>query len=343
MSRPPVFHLRSLQFIPAACLVLALLTGCGNWLVEDPDLITPSATLSPTPLVTGTAAVAYVATVTPMTPTVTATITLTPIVSPTPPIGPTSTLEPAALTATASNPEADRAPVIEYFVAVPTDARPGDRIQFFWATRNVTQAALWRVKEDGSPGRAFPVPPSGQYDLPALAAGREEEFVLSATNGHVTVEARVHVNVSCPLEFFFEDVPEESCPTTEAVSENATFQAFEHGQMFWMQTANQIIILFTSGEPAWMIVVNPFFDGAPEDDPNIIPPEGMRQPRREFGMVWRDTPGVRERVGWALGDPLPYLMTKQTADVEGQSQLFFTDPVGSVIRLVPDGEEWIVL
>lgn len=328
-------------------IALGALTGCEGWLVQDPDLVTPTAT--PTPPVTGTAAIAYAESITPSTPTVTPTVTLTPIASATLPIGPTSTLDDAMLTGTAADPQIDRTPVIEYFVAVPTEAMPGDIIQFFWSTRNVTEAALWRVRADGSPGRAFPVEPEGQYSLPALAAGRDEEFVLSATNGHVTIEARVTVEVTCPVDFFFDPVPEETCPDAQAATGPAMFQAFEQGQMFWLQATNHVIILFTdvqrgtAGRPAWMRVVNPFFEGAAEEDPNLVPPEGLRQPRREFGMVWRDTPGVRERVGWALGDQQPFTTTTQSAEVGGGTIFYFSDTLGTVIALLPGGASWEIV
>jgi hypothetical protein len=37
----------------------------------------------------------------------------------------------------------------------------------------------------------------------------------------------------------------------------------------------------------------------PVDDPNITAPNGLFQPVRGFGKVWRETPGVRDRLGWA--------------------------------------------
>ena len=37
----------------------------------------------------------------------------------------------------------------------------------------------------------------------------------------------------------------------------------------------------------------------PDADPDIEPPDGLVQPVRGFGWVWRNGSEVRERLGWA--------------------------------------------
>ena len=63
---------------------------------------------------------------------------------------------------------------------------------------------------------------------------------------------------------------------------------------------------------------------------------------RGFGMVWRDTPGVRDRLGWAIGAEQFYAATQQSSPTALGEQLFFTDPLDQVITLVPAQQGWLV-
>ena len=84
-------------------------------------------------------------------------------------------------------------------------------------------------------------------------------------------------------------------------------QEFEHGRMFWIQATGQIVVLFddyptnaNQTNPAWLSTPDTYTDAEPPNDPAIVPPEGMFQPERGFGKVWRETPGVSDRLGWAV-------------------------------------------
>jgi hypothetical protein len=50
----------------------------------------------------------------------------------------------------------------------------------------------------------------------------------------------------------------------------------------------------------WFCFNDTFVEGEAEIDPSLIPPEGMYQPRRGFGKLWRNNPEVKDRLGWAL-------------------------------------------
>jgi hypothetical protein len=81
-----------------------------------------------------------------------------------------------------------------------------------------------------------------------------------------------------------------------------------------------------SGE--WLIFVDDWQEGAdPESDLSLTPPEGLSQPVRGFGKVWRVrlTDQQRTALGWATGDELPY-----TADYTYESDSFKNDQ-GEVI------------
>ena len=83
-------------------------------------------------------------------------------------------------------------------------------------------------------------------------------------------------------------------------------QRFENGWMFWLQSNGQIWVLSIndSGERLWTVHSDDFAEGEPEDDPNIIPPEGYLQPIRGFGKLWRENLDVQSAVGWAVENEL---------------------------------------
>lgn len=83
-------------------------------------------------------------------------------------------------------------------------------------------------------------------------------------------------------------------------------QVFEGGRMFYLQPVDRIWVLFydedTRDSGTWAVYENQWVEGMPEIDPSIIVPDGYVQPRRGFGMLWRNNPDVREALGFAL-DP----------------------------------------
>ncbi|MBZ0281238.1 MAG: hypothetical protein K8L97_10895 [Anaerolineae bacterium] len=86
-------------------------------------------------------------------------------------------------------------------------------------------------------------------------------------------------------------------------------QVFEHGRMFWIQPQQQIWVLFDdgTGKGQWSVYPDAFAEGEPETDPSIVPPEGMIQPERGFGKLWRNAPGVREALGFGITPEFGYV------------------------------------
>jgi hypothetical protein len=71
--------------------------------------------------------------------------------------------------------------------------------------------------------------------------------------------------------------------------------------MLWRQDVNLIYGL--GPDRLWFFTGDTWRDGLdPSDDPAIIPPNGLYQPVRGFGKVWRERPGVREALGWATAE-----------------------------------------
>jgi hypothetical protein len=86
-------------------------------------------------------------------------------------------------------------------------------------------------------------------------------------------------------------------------------QDFQNAKMFWLQPINQIWILQTNedGENVWIVQDDLFEGGMPENDPLLTPPaEGLIQPIRGFGFLWRENDALRSQVGWAIGEEVGY-------------------------------------
>jgi len=94
-------------------------------------------------------------------------------------------------------------------------------------------------------------------------------------------------------------------PTSVVASVQLAEQVFEHGRAFWIRHNRQIWVMFnvpsdnTEGGD-WFCYNDTFEEGEPEIDPNLVPPEGMYQPRRGFGKLWRNNAEIKQRLGWAV-------------------------------------------
>jgi hypothetical protein len=97
----------------------------------------------------------------------------------------------------------------------------------------------------------------------------------------------------------------EVFPTDTFAEVDIAEAVFEHGRMFWIRHTRQIWVMIDDPDPAipggdWYCYNDTFEEGEPEIDPDLIPPEGMFQPRRGFGKLWRANPEFQDRMGWAL-------------------------------------------
>jgi hypothetical protein len=78
----------------------------------------------------------------------------------------------------------------------------------------------------------------------------------------------------------------------------------------------------------------------PESDPSIEPPPGRYQPIRGFGMVWREQPGVRDRLGWAVEPETGYETAIQRTSYVRYNHTYIRARDGGVWRLGPERSEW---
>ena len=93
-------------------------------------------------------------------------------------------------------------------------------------------------------------------------------------------------------------------PTTTVSQVQVAEERFQHGRMFWLLPVEQIwVMVEDSNDPTrgiWTVYNDTFVDGEPESDPSLVPPDGLVQPERGFGKLWRENPDVKAAVGWAL-------------------------------------------
>ena len=98
------------------------------------------------------------------------------------------------------------------------------------------------------------------------------------------------------------------CPLGGALSLQLVTQPFERGSMYWRDTG-QIYALASSGQ-FWQIT-DSWSEGMPADDPAFSAPDGLMQPVRGFGLVWRSNESIRNALGWATLPEAFYASTWQ--------------------------------
>lgn len=277
---------------------------------------------------------------TPAKPTASATSptpTQTPVAAPTLP-SPTSV---AAAPTPAATVEAGSELIIHYFRAsvkkattgdivvfedddswppVKGQADPGDTIVFEWETTGATHTSLGihlsrQVSVDASGTFVYETKP----DQCGCVV-----FSLTATNeeAHADV-ATIHIQFPCPTSLFFSPgwrsdccglCANFGCPEP-AISSDAAEQHFERGTMIWVKEQDTIYVLFedvpSGSERASTSFADEWDESQPDHDPSLVPPDGLYQPVRGFGLVWRQNPEVRERLGWAVDQEIAFDTTVQ--------------------------------
>ena len=86
--------------------------------------------------------------------------------------------------------------------------------------------------------------------------------------------------------------------------------------------------------PRWAQYPDTFVEGDPESDESLVPPPGLSQPIRGFGMIWRNNPRVRERLGWATSPEVAFEGMIQADSIElSVATLYLRARDGSIIAL----------
>ncbi len=144
----------------------------------------------------------------------------------------------------------------------------------------------------------------------------------------------------CTPAWVFKSRP-ASCPLDTAVRGSAGFQQFERGFMLWFGPQKVIFAVYQSDrKPRWQQFSDTWTEDKPATDPALTPPDGVFQPVRGFGLVWRTARGVRDKLGWATGQETPYQAAFQ---IDTLGNRFIGGPGGEVYQLNADLSNWQIL
>ncbi len=276
----------------------------------------------------------------------TATPTMPPTSTPLVPL-PTGTPSPARALPKPTIPS----PVILSFTVRPAEIKPGESVTLTWATTGTVRTSLRRT---AALGISFEqdVPTSGSLVMTSEAEGRHwNEYGLTAYNGAgITTTRSLTVRIHCATKFFFATTS-LFCPNGPAQSSWAAEQIFEGGRMLWLEDGSLvdakykgqslIFVLYAPGQ-SWEIYPDTWTSIEPDRDPSIAPPAGFYQPIRGFGKVWRDTPQVRQRLGWALADERGFLtLYQRVSDFDWDNQCHYLSTADArVVSLCSRGGIW---
>ncbi|HEU5316964.1 MAG TPA: YCF48-related protein [Chloroflexota bacterium] len=152
---------------------------------------------------------------------------------------------------------------------------------------------------------AQPLPAGGTYTL-TVAGG--EGGVTDLEGRRMIFSFRSTFRTACELEsaggfgkLIALDVSVRDrigCPLNEGHALQAVEQVFERGHMLWRGDARQIVVSFFN-DGRWATFADTYREG--ETLSRSRAPEGLLVPERGFGKLWREQPGLRDRLGWAVG------------------------------------------
>ncbi len=322
-----------------------VLAACGG--NAQPSIVTFVPTDTPTEQPSPTAApVSGVPTAPAPSPTPQPTrspTTATPGPSPTSLLAPTTTPAPHTLTATLAPTLAGLS--IEYFTTDSEYVIPGDNVTLFWSVRGADRARIFRVDADDERMYRWDVAAAGRITVGTRRADRDvARFLLTAEVSGANIEQALLIPLRCPEVWFFEPAP-EACPADAGQYSAQAEQTFQRGRMIWVETLDRIYVVFEDGAaPAWAQYPDEFAEGMPERDDSLVPPPGLDQPVRGFGLVWRSNPRVQERLGWATSPEIPYEGMYQADSIEPSvATLYLRLRDGGIVALDSFEDDWDVL
>lgn len=284
-------------------------------------------------------------------PASTLTSTAGPTESPTPEITPSTPPLPENLptpgTGALGNPgNLASAASISYFAAAPAEVSPGEAATLFWSA-NGGGARIDEIDVLGGVTESWDVPLSGSLEVRPRLPGRDVRYRLLVESGLSTAEAEVLIGVRCALAWFFTPIPAEGCPDQEVSGSKASVQEFERGRMFWIESRDEIIVIFNGNAsdfnddlPAWIVFEDRYETGEPEAESGLTPPPGRYVPRQRFGKPWVDSADLRGRLGWARSEALDFNTLYQRESLGDVFGFYFSDNRGAVIWLEAGQLDW---
>jgi len=242
-------------------------------------------------------------------------------------------------------------PAILSFTVEPTEINPGESVTLTWATTGTVRTSLRRMTALGG-SFEIDVPFSGSRVVESEEATRHwNSYELTTYNSAgITTTRSLTVRIHCATSFFF-TTTSLFCPNEPAQSSWAAEQVFEGGRMLWLEQGSLvdaqykgqslIFVLYTSGN-SWELYVATWTPTEPDSDPSIVPPQGLYQPIRGFGKIWRNNPQIQKRLGWALVNERGFeTLYQRVSGIDWDNQCHYLSTVdGRVISLCSRGGVW---
>lgn len=190
----------------------------------------------------------------------------------------------------------------------------------------------------------IPPTPTRSSTPTATSTRLQEQSTPMPTATLPATEVMTPTTESCPYSYFFEPAP-GGCPLEEPTISAAAEQPFDNGLMIWLEATDSVYVFY--GDQRWQRFDDDWSEDQPESDPAIVPPDGLFQPIRGFGKVWRENPSVRQELGWALGPELSFesKIQRQEAEEVGTEVIFLLTFNGQVFGLVSrdqNGGDWVI-
>jgi hypothetical protein len=279
-------------------------------------------------------------------------MTCVPAVSPVPPpteaTTPTPTNRPPLPLPTE---ETSSGPIIRYFRADVEEVDPGGTVVFEWESEGATEVTLLHTSDGTWFQSEIELEPSGTfaYEMETHQEDKHAVFHLRARDeaGHTTM-ADLTISVRCPNTWFFA-LSSDICPSPPLLREAAE-QHFEHGTMIWVEgnwtegvsEGNWVFVLYDDGltGPKWATYPDEWEESDPDRDPTLTPPPNLCQPVRGFGLVWRQNPDVRNRLGWAVDQETGFGTVIQRTMVLKYSSIYLRALDGNVWHLFAEQSGW---
>jgi hypothetical protein len=189
------------------------------------------------------------------------------------------------------------------FTGGPDSVRRGGTVTLSWDVVGAHSVLIVRCSEVGNIFQdtiagSLPAKGSIQYTIPDYYVN-SIPFLLIARDAYgVERVLNIAIKIACP----YARTLIGGCPVTQQQMQ-AAYQPFAGGFMFWRGDTREIYVLYKSG--AWEKLPDTWQEGETLSITET-PPAGWTLPARGFGKVWATQPGVREKLGWALGGETGY-------------------------------------
>ncbi|MEZ4644139.1 MAG: NBR1-Ig-like domain-containing protein [Chloroflexota bacterium] len=231
---------------------------------------------------------------------------------------------------------------IAYFRADVTLADPGDIVNLQWQTSG-DQVTIYRLR-GGQLSDSWSQAATGTMAYQIDVSERNAvEFALFAGRDNVSdyAQANLTLPLTCPHAWFFTEAPDE-CAQDAPLFSDGVEQHFQQGVMIWVAAQDRIYILYDDDQfsPRWEVYTDEWETGDPVNDPTILPPAGLYQPQQGFGLLWRETPGIADRLGWATGAEEAFTAVYQTTARYKYNETYLRALDGNVWHLLPERSDW---